>query len=464
MVDVAVSSQLQQWTFEKKPSLGHRSERSDSSTCSPDLYHNEAETLRIDAAAVNNAQNLDTKEPMTLQERYMSSEEDLSPMEGNSSDSEYDDDEEVTIHEVQQECLSARKMSVSHFSKGKSCDMAVTVSYVSAGRPKVIQLANAGSQSPPRPVAQRSASLAQLPMTSANKLRKQDQSARHSLAVSATTSRSPSPAMSYDSRRPSTGHAQLPFNHSTSNLHISDSASSFRTASSVRSASPSVSEISTRSVRPASAAATSHSQPRSSLYVVANAHHGMPGGPFPPLTPQSPEPHAFLSSDPYENSTTNAASPIIKQAPHRRLRSISQKLSLAKIAITPSTKKWDSRVNGKPNNMPPTPATPYTPVTPQTAPPTMNGSFASPKNRLRRNSKIQRPASVRGPSPDAPPVPTLIPDPQPRKRMHKMVARGAGEREPVIQIPPCPEDELPDRAASIKSRQIRKRKSLLDLL
>ncbi|KAF2246007.1 hypothetical protein BU26DRAFT_60044 [Trematosphaeria pertusa] len=459
MVDVAVSAQLQQWSFDK-PALV-RPERSSSSASSPDLSHREPETLRIDAA-VHSSTDLDSKDTRPFQERYLSSEEDLSPMDANSSDSDgYDS--EASIHDFEKECLRARKMSISRWEKGRSCDMAVTVSIVSAGRPKMIHLANAGS--PIRETAQRSASLAQLPIGAINKLRKQDQETRRSMMLlSSSTSRSPSPAIGLEPRRPSTGHR--PFTHSNkSALQLSDSASSFHTASSTRSISPAASENLTTSTRPVSAAPASRSQPqpRSSLYVVSNARNDSPLSPFPPLTPQSPGPHSFLSSDPYENSNTNAASPIIKSGPHKRLRSISMKLSLAKIAITPSTKKWDSRINGRGGNMPPTPATPYTPVTPLTAPAT---SGSSPMNKLRRNSRIaSRSSTQRGPSPEIPPVPTISnPPPRWRSPQKKLVARGANEREPMIELPPFPDGDAGPMNNSIKARRVRKRKSLMDLL
>ncbi|KAF2652032.1 hypothetical protein K491DRAFT_69784 [Lophiostoma macrostomum CBS 122681] len=434
MVDVIdVATQLQQWTFEKT-SPG-RPERSDSSASSPDLYHHENEALRI-AAAVDNSKNVESKDSISLQGPYMSSEEDLSPMDGNSSDSDYDD---VSIHDFEKEYFSARRMSMARFDKGKSCDMAVMVSYVSAGRPKVIQLANGSS--PIRESAQRSASLAQLPITAINKLRKADQSNRLSLRVPQTTSTSrsssPSPLRAAEPRRPSTGHGPFTHSNSSSSMLHSSETSSF-SASSARSTSPAPSE---HSLRPATASARPHSQLRSSLYVTSSITPMA----FSPLTPQSPEPHSFLSSDPYENSTTNAASPIIKQAPHRRLRSISQKLSLAKISIGTSSKN------------------PYTPTTPQTAP--LSSSFTSPKNRLRRNSRVSRAGSIRGPPPEIPPVPTLgPPNPQVKPTTQKLVARGADERAPMLELPPFPDEPESDPVSSIKARRIRKRKSIMDLL
>ncbi|ORX92982.1 hypothetical protein BCR34DRAFT_608670 [Clohesyomyces aquaticus] len=467
MVDVAVSAQLQQWTFEKPSIVGHP-ERSDSSASSPDLYNqHDNETLRIDAAAVDRESiSLDTTKETIFQERYLSSEEDLSPMDHSDSDL---DDDDVSIHDGDKEnCFSARKMSISRFDKGKSCDLAVTVSYMSAGRPKVIEMPTVGS--PMRDTPQRSASLPlnQLPIAAINKLRQVEAASRLSLNTTTSSSRTRSPSPANRSRRPSTSH--LPFSNSSSKLNISDSSSSFR-ASSSRSSSPAMSNNS----RPPSAMAFSNPAPRSSLYLTSTARNS-PLVPFPPLTPSSPGPHAFLSSDPYETSTTSAGSPIIKSGPHKRLRSISQKLSLAKIAIIPS-KKWDSRINGKSANMPQTPGTPYTPLTPMTAPPTNSSSvFSSPKNRLRRNSRASRPTSRIGlPSSEVPPLPTSTtwngPQalPATKRESARLVPRGANEREPTLELPPFPaggeREQYPSEEmsmSSIKAKRVRKRKSLMD--
>lgn len=465
MADVAaVSTQLQQWSFEKLAST--RPARSDSTASSPDLSHHEPETLRIQAAAVHAATSPAGTDAATFQQRYLSSEEDLSPMDANSSDDDDNYDSDVSIHEATAtpatpSFFRARTMSISRRDTLKSGDMAVTVSYVSAGRPKMIQLAQSPVCEPPA----RSASLAQLPIAAINALRQQDNRTR-SLILN-PMHRSASPAPSTGPRRPSTG--SRPYAHSNkSAMLFSDSQSSLHSGDSTpRSSSPSVSEKSATSTRPVSAAGSSY-QPRSSLYVVSSARSNIGSNLRGPLTPQSPAPHAFLSSDPYENATTNAASPIIKQSPHKRLRSISRRLSLARIAIAPS-KKYDSRGYGtRAGNMPLTPSTPHTPMTPQTAPlPTSTGM-----NKLRRNSRMMsssssRPGTARGPSPDIPPMPvrsitSTSFSPQKSASSSKMVARGADEREPILELPPCP---VPDVAmGNLKTRRVRKRKSLMDLL
>ncbi|CAO2647178.1 Nn.00g081000.m01.CDS01 [Neocucurbitaria sp. VM-36] len=479
MVDVAVAAQLQQWTFEK-PSLATRPERSSSgsSTSSPKLCDDVSDTLRIDTAAVPQSLPASRKESIMM-DRYLSSEEDLSAVDdGPESDIDYED---VVIHDLAKEC-KARTMSISRWDKGRSCDMAVMVSYAFAGRPKVVDLVDCRSPTTERPIVQqRSASLANLPVAAISKLRKAEQAQRLSMNVipsrgmaSPPLTRPVSPSIEAESRRPSTSHGAITKKSST--LHLTGSASttsSFQTAASSRSTSPAYSEAPRR---PSTSAEPSASA-RSSVYVASTsrldltrrqtAQPSYRQSQFAPLTPSSPA-MSFLSSDPYETSTTNAASPIIKKpAAHTRLRSLSMKLSLARIAIAPSKKPYDSRLNGK------MVSTPMTPMTPQTAPIEGSSSFSSP-NKLRRASTILRPKSraaepARGPSPEmAPPVPSVnvsaSASANMQKRMTRMVARGADEREPVLVLPPCPDTPEDDPMAGIKTKRLRKRKSLMDLL
>lgn len=488
MVDVTVTSQLKQWTFDK-PQVVARPQRSstDSAASSPNLCDDAPETLRIDSATTQPS-NPPTikKESAVFQERYLSSEEDLTADDGSGSESEYDYDD-VVVHDLSQEC-KARTMSVSRWDKGKSCDMAVLVSYAHAGRPKVVE----NQRSPvDRPAAQqRSASVANLlPVTSASKLRKADEAQRLSMKVlptshlaSSLSRSSTSPVADPEPRRPSTSHSPITQKTTT----YSDSASftsSFQTAS-TRSYSPAPSHAQSEAPRrPSTSTAGEPHSARSSVYVPAKSRLDLARiqtsqssyqsssyrqSQFTPLTPNSPA-LSFLSSDPYENSNKSAASPIIKKpAAHRRLRSISMKLSLAKIAISPAKKPYDSRINGK---APPTPITPA-PMTPQTAPIEGSASFSSP-NKLRRASTILRPKSrgndsKRAPTPEmAPPVPQLNASTMQQKRattMGRMTARGANEREPTLVIPEFPANDNDDPMSSIKSRAIRRRKSLMDFM
>ncbi|KAF2746055.1 hypothetical protein M011DRAFT_405279 [Sporormia fimetaria CBS 119925] len=443
-----VTAQLQQWAFEKQP------HNPDSSASSPQLCHAESETLNVDTA-VSAQPSPESTKSLELQQRYLSSEEDLSPLEGCESGSECDDDdvEIVSLHDGQDD---TRKMTIARFN-GKSGDMAVMVSYVSAGRAKVIDLA----LPPPTTrsdLPQRSASLAALPVTAIDRLKKLGQANRASLAAAPSSTRSLSPAhSSREPRRPSTGHARIP------SLRRSDT-SSFTTAS-TRSTSPAVSTTSDAPTalpsRPASIAAPRRlTLGRSSLFLSSSQAPPVPQTrPFPPLTPLSSErSHSFLSSDPYESANSSAASPIIKSSsPHKRLRSISQKLSLAKIAISPSTstKKWDSRIHGS-ARLPPTPKTPFSPMTPMSAPVGVGfGAFPASK---RRDSRLGRSGSREGEKSVGLGLTTSATS---MGMKQKLVPRGADERAPILELPDFP-DEMEAKAE--KSRRLRKRKSLMSLI
>jgi hypothetical protein len=473
MADVAVASQLSQWSFEK-PAKATRPDRchSDSSASSPNLCDDAPDALRIETSSREESSSESRKESIILQERYMSSEEDLSPAD-DGSDSEYDYDD-VVIHDAAED-LKARTMSISRWDKGRSCDMAVMVSYArAADRPKVIELDCRSPTSEIRPSEQqRSMSLVGLPFS---QLQKIELAQRLSMApssrfASSHVPRSTTPAtelQTLEPRRPSTSHS--PITQKTSPVEFPTSASttsSFHTASSSRSTSPSVDEA---PIRPKMVAREASSS-RSFLYIptlsrdplsrVQTSRSSFRHSQIAPPTPSSATSLAFLSSDPYETSNTDSASPLIKPAPHKRLRSISMKLALAKIAITPSKKPYDARINGK---MPPA-----TPTTPQTAPLQGSSSFASP-NRLRRASTILRPKSrhndiSRGPSPDmAPPVPAFNASMLQQRHSSRMVARGASEIEPTLVIPPCPSDDEVDPRASSKGKTLKKRKSLMSLM
>ncbi|KAH6881698.1 hypothetical protein J4E91_005137 [Alternaria rosae] len=477
MVNVAVTSQLKQWTFDK-PAVVARPQRSstDSAASSPNLCDDAPDTLRIDSAPAQTSSPSTKKQGRVFQERYLSSEEDLTADDASASESEYDYDD-VVVHDLSHEC-KARTMSVSRWDKGKSCDMAVLVSYANAGRPKVVEV---DCRSPvDRPtVQQRSASVANLlPITTASKLRKADEAQRLSMKVMPTSrpaspplSRSTSPVADPEPRRPSTSHSPITQKPTT----YPDSASftsSFQTGSS-RSFSPAPSEAPRRPSTSARSSVYVPTKSRLDLSRIQTSQSSYQSSyrqsQFAPLTPQSPA-LSFLSSDPYENQNKSAASPIIKKpAAHRRLRSISMKLSLAKIAISPAKKPYDSRINGRAPGGPTTPMTPA-PMTPMTAPIQGTDNFSSP-NKLRRASTILRPKSrgsesKRTPTPEtAPPVPQLSTMQQKRSTtMGRMTARGANEREPTLVIPEFLGSETDDATSSIKSRAIRRRKSLMDFM
>ncbi|KAF1943954.1 hypothetical protein EJ02DRAFT_452799 [Clathrospora elynae] len=479
MPNVAAASRLSQWTFDK-PVLATHPDRSSSSSSasSPNLCDDVPETLRIDTSTSQETSPTPKKKSALFQERYLSSEEDLTADDGSASESEYDYDVAV-VHDLTKE-IKARTMSMSRWNKGKSCDMAVMVSYAFAGRPKVVELDYRSPMTDRPTVQQRSASLAQLPVTAISKLQKADQAQRLSMKITPSSglasppiSRTTSPAIDIESRRPSTSHS--PITHKPSAFIDSASViSSFQTASS-RSYSPASSEAPRR---PSTSTAEQSASARSSAYIPTRSRLDLTRtqtsqssyrssyrqSQFGPLTPASPA-LSFLSSDPYENSNNSAASPIIKKsAPHKRLRSISMKLSLAKIAISPLKKPYDARINSK------APLTPSAPMTPMTAPIEGSANFTGP-NKLRRASTILRPKSrggesKRAPTPGvAPPVPQINVTTLQQKRsttISRMVARGANEREPTLVLPACPETD--DPMSGVKGRALRRRISLMDFM
>ncbi|KAF2845029.1 hypothetical protein T440DRAFT_284959 [Plenodomus tracheiphilus IPT5] len=460
MVD-DLATQLSAWTFDK-PVVAAHPQRTSSTASSPNLSDDGPETLRLDTTA---AQEL-RKQSALFNDRYNSSEEDLTTG-GSDSDSEYDYDH-VVVHDPASEC-KARTLSVSRWNKGKSCDLAVTVSYAFAGRPRVVE----DCRSPlDRPAVQlRSASLANVSAAPMHTLQSADnKSQRQSMTLNAmsrlasSSTTRPSSPIDLEPRRPSTSYS--PPAKDMSAPHYTDSAStSFTTATSSRSISPAYSEA-PRSTSPAEVSRSS----RSSVYVPTQSRvdltrinttqtfHRQSH-----LAPHSPA-LSFLSSDPYETSTTDSSSPIIKKpAGHRRLRSISLKIALAKIAISPAKKPFDTRANGR------VPSTPLTPATPQTAPLERPTSFTGP-NKLRRASTILRPKSRQSESvrystqSAAPPLPQLNGNMMQQRASSRMVARGANEIEPTLVLPDFPPSSDDDARASVKSRALRKRKSLMDFM
>jgi hypothetical protein len=443
------SPHLQQWSFDK-PALSIRPDRSgsDSSASSPSLC-TPNETLRVDvAAATAHASPVPVlaKGSIALQERYMSSEENLSPA-GDDSDDSASEDEYDYEDAVIEECISMAPLN-------KTNNTAVRLSYAFVGRPKVVEMMSPTTDRAPSPLElpvlqQRSASLASLPTF--NKPQTPRPSQRMSLGVTPKSTRPISPLAAIEPRRPSTSYSPSSKQSSHSDLAETASNASLQTAPTSRSASlasePPVRPVLQRIQTTQSHFRRSHMPPASS--------------------PMSPAPHSFLNTDPYESSITPSIPQVKQSSSHRRLRSISMKLSLARIAITPSSKK-DARnsMSSKGQQMP---ASPFTPSTPQTAPLEGSSGFMSPMpNRLRRASTIMRPKSrgsdsSRGPSPDMapPPMPSMnrASTMQPF-RQSRMVARGANEREPTLVIPPCPEAELNEMTI----KKLRKRKSLMDLL
>jgi hypothetical protein len=425
MVDVAISSQLQQWIFDKTI----RPQRSNSAATSPDLCGSEA--LRISPTAVETPQDLETTEAI-FQDRYLSSEEDLSPMESDSG--------EGIIFEGGDDYLSAKRISFSGPELSKACDLAVVVSYVSAGRPKIVNLPLAIRERPSR-----SSSLVNLSESAKPLL---PQPSRLSLSTSSS-----GPSSASGSRRPST--ANNLFSQEPSTLRISTSSASSPPTDTSSQRSASSPSATSDFKRPYTARATSSlysKSPRTSEYPTsANS----PSSPFPslltPATPSTPQTPSFLSSDPFANDSMSTASPIIKNAPHKRLRSISRTLSLAKIAVIPTYKKVETKKDTTRGGWG-SPVSPYAPQTPIPA-------IVLPSPALSRGKRASQ-MMLRGADKREPPfellsVPADLSDPIQRPRM---VPRGADERASPIELPPFPTNDVPN----IKTRRLRKRRSLID--
>ncbi|OCK82126.1 hypothetical protein K432DRAFT_403188 [Lepidopterella palustris CBS 459.81] len=441
MVDVVVvPSQLQQWTFEKSIV---RPDRSDSAATSPDLYDSEA--VRISPAAVESPQDLETSEPL-IQEMYLSSEEDLSPMEPDSS--------EGNLFEDGDDYLSAKHVSVSSSDGLKTCDLAVVVSYVSAGRPKIVNLPNVAS--PVRERTVRSASLANLPAAVTARLAHKPSRLSISTSFPSTSS---VPSSLDASRRPST--AKHTFSQDLNDLKIKTSSPSTESLNRNSTSSPSTASSSFK--RPTTARASSSQYSASSRASFHLASTRSPLSPFPPLTPTAVQTPSFLSSDPFAaTESASTAAPQAKNAPYKRLRSISRTLSLAKIAVIPTYKKVEPKTH--PKNGVWQPSTPVTPQTPMSAPAPSSSSSSPATTRPRRNSKmVARGANEREPAFELPPVPPELEEPRPKPQMMKMVPRGADERAPMIELPPFPVEEGgKGEVAQVKTNRVKKRKSLMD--
>jgi len=487
MADIA--SQLSSWTFDK-PVVAAHAQRSASAASSPNLSDDAPDTLRLDTAA---AQAVTRKEGALFHQRYNSSEEDLTT---GGSDSEYDDDgddhgdddldDDVVVHDPINEC-QATTLSVSRWNKGRSCDMAVTVSYAFAGRPKVVE----DCRSPlDRPAGQlRSASLAHASAPPMHTLHTAGKAQRQSMTLNAmsrlASSSTPRPGspLAAEMQRPSATRPASPvapeprrpstsYSPATTDLGAQPPAAAppappaSKTAASGRCPSPAWSEAarSTSAVHGLSSSRSSIRASAQSQLDLTRIHTTQTFSRQSYLAPDSPA-LSFLSSDPYENASIDASSPANKKPTgHRRLRSISFKLALAKIAIAPTKKSTDTRAN---NNR--IPSTPLTPATPQTAPVDRPASFAAP-NKLRRASTVLRPKSRQGESvrhstqPVAPPMPQSSATMMPPRPSSRMIARGANEIEPTLVLPDFNFTHEDETRARAKSKTLRKRKSLMDFM
>ncbi|KAK8238962.1 hypothetical protein HDK77DRAFT_282484 [Phyllosticta capitalensis] len=132
MVDVQhfATAQHPQWSLDK--TYG-QSRSSGSPASTPDL--DDAERIRIAPSSTHQNSALQASDAL-LQERYLSSEEDLSPTDRDSTESFELDEDDVEIMEA--EVVSPRLQAGNGIPS--PCKVATAVSYVSAGRAKVVNL------------------------------------------------------------------------------------------------------------------------------------------------------------------------------------------------------------------------------------------------------------------------------------------------------------------------------------
>ncbi|KAJ9639854.1 hypothetical protein H2199_006087 [Coniosporium tulheliwenetii] len=153
---------------------------------------------------------------------------------------------------------------------------------------------------------------------------------------------------------------------------------------------------------------------------------------------------SFLSSDPFPS--IHEADPAAKPS-HSRLRSLSRVFSTARMAVSSSKKGTDNR-NSTPN--PSRPSTPTAPALPPRRPSMTRPQTAGAGAR----ASVMLPLTT--------PADNASEWDKPRSKP-KMVARGAAERAPTIELPPFP-DEEDDKEVEFKRRRLGRRKSFLGLI
>jgi len=357
MASSPLSAEFQAWSFDK--AMVEAQQRSPSESSSADFFDAE-ERMRITPNIVNMEElkrNIEEqKSPTTFNERYMSSEEALSPTEHEGDDSGVDD---ASIYEA--ETASAIKFGI--------CGMAVAICIISVGKAKVVDL--------PVPSLTSSPSIGS---ESSIPERKDSREIPAFLRKPILRERNPA--------RPA--------------IRAQHSATSFADLSILKTShSPSTSIEK----------ATSHS---------ISIFRSFTEQAYTPTLFQEPQP-SFLSQDPYEGTAR-------PRPQHSRLRNLSQKIS--RFAMYGPTKQTDV-VN-------------FTQESP------------APAAKLRKVSTGLRRNSIHRASPE-PITPDTGFSSMPKR---KMVPRGAAERAPPPEIPPCPYDIGEDGDLIVQDR-LRRRKSMI---
>ncbi|KAJ9659478.1 hypothetical protein H2201_007369 [Coniosporium apollinis] len=367
------------------------------------------------------------KEITLFQDRYMSSEEDLSPIEVNLDDT-------LSVNDEVADYVTARPVTIGPSKPKKSGDLAVVVSMASVGRPKMVDLPS------PTAVARTSRIFS---LGSPSLITKPSHSDLVRTSTSSTTSM---PAASTEGRPPapravsvqllSTSRASTR-SISTGSETPSWTSSTTKAGSSHRSSSPTSILKPLNSPYRSSLASIPLTSACPTLKAATSAQ-----APLPAYTrPKTP---SFLSSDPFPS--IHEADPAAKPS-HSRLRSLSRVFSTARMAVSSSKKGTDNR-NSTPN--PSRPSTPTAPALPPRRPSMTRPQTAGAGAR----ASVMLPLTT--------PADNASEWDKPRSKP-KMVARGAAERAPTIELPPFP-DEEDDKEVEFKRRRLGRRKSFLGLI
>lgn len=531
----------EQWTVEKSYNRSHHNE-SPSSTSDLD----DADRIRLTRSTTMPLPSLEA--PSMLQDRYLSSEEDLSPTVSDSAersddnDSDDDDNDDVAVEIVEATTI----VPPATAANGK---LARAVSYVSAGRAKVVNMSETQSmrertfsvpavasavpilKSPVPRMSRMSFGTYKAPATTIP-----EASIYHTISPVTIPPRSERRKSSMPSReRPSISRSPLSYDPSTApplppagslrssakvarhyslaappshNFYNSDRPKLLRSTTDVRATlapSPPPLPARSHSTEPASpilerppvladaelrrpSSVRSSYSPQSKRASVLHSRQRSGSIQLPafapataPLTPLTPDTPNFLNIDPFAKKEENKTEDTGKPA-HRRLRSISRTLSLARIALVPQNKRGSTwgKSKGKADknhrdsmdvaspispmtqcnvakdgyfpmpsplapNMPPTPITPGTPI-----PTTPNTAVFSPRTSSRLSNNTPEEDEVQFP----PRTSSLAARP-------RLVARAADEREPTFQLPPFPDAD--DDVRMPGRRRLTKRKSLLGI-
>jgi len=347
-------AEFQAWSFEK--AMLEAQQHSPSGSSSSEFFDAE-ERVRITPSVADIKCNMDKHTTSTtFNERYMSSEEALSPTENDGEDSEL---EAASIYEA--ETAQAVKFGI--------CDMAVAICIFAVGKAKVVQVPVPSLTSSPSIGSEYDVPERKDSMT-APQLRERNPNRPPLRSQHSTTS------IGKD--------ASKRFSHSTSN---------------------SIDAYETR---------------RRSLFRSFTNSDPKPPARVDSLNPQAQTP-AFLTQDPYAASAPRPQ--------HSRLRNISQKFSRFTVHSGPKTDASEA--------------------------PTAH----STKLRKLSTAGLRRRSSLHQGSLVTPVTPEAAMPPAPKR---KMVARGAAERAPPPEIPPCPYD-LGEDGELIINKRVNRRKSLLGL-